>query len=227
MARELQDPPMRRCRSLALIASCLALTGCDLTQGLNHPSSGLNAPLQIEIDPKQPSNSFGTLLNGKGRTVFKVGFGRQGITCAGTRFEEGYTPLGKFRVNAILSNERFEMEPALITLSGKSEDELAKTLFRNMNSIDFNGDGETDEYGNGYISLAAINSVKQPFEFNQYDGKFRWYSFAIHGSNDDKRIGQMSTGGCLNVARPDLKALLSVVKLGDEVIVSANGPCTP
>ena len=218
---------MRRYRSLALITSCLALTSCELTQGLNHPSSALKAPLQIELDPKQPTKSFGTLLSGKSRTVFKVGFGRQGITCAGTRFEEGYTPLGKFRVNAILSNERFEMEPALIALSGKSQGELERTLFRDMNSIDFNGDGETKEYGNGYISLAPIDSVKQPFEFNQYKGKFRWYSFAIHGSNDDKRIGQMSTGGCLNVTKPDLKALLSVVKLSDEVIVSAKGPCTP
>jgi lipoprotein-anchoring transpeptidase ErfK/SrfK len=69
--------------------------------------------------------------------------------------------------------------------------------------------------------------VKQPFKFNTYDGKFRWYSFAIHGSNNDQRIGQKVTGGCLNVAEPTLKTILGSVKLGDEVVVSANGPCTP
>jgi hypothetical protein len=53
-----------------------------------------------------------------------------------------------------------------------------------------------------------VDSVKQPFAFNTYDGKFRWYSFAIHGSNNDKRIGQKVTGGCVNVAEPVLKTLL-------------------
>ena len=156
-----------------------------------------------------------------------MGFGRNGITCAGSRFEEGYTPLGRFRVNGIFSHDRFEMEPTLIAQSGKSEAELHRTLFRNMNAIDFDGDGETREYGSGYVSLAPVGSVKQPFTFNTYEGKFRWYSFAIHGSNNDQRIGQKVTGGCVNVAEPALQALLSAVKLGDEVMISANGPCTP
>ncbi len=96
-----------------------------------------------------------------------------------------------------------------------------------MNAIDFSGDGETGEYGIGYVSLAPVDSVEQPFAFNTYDGRFRWYSFAIHGSNNDRRIGQQITGGCLNVAEPVLRTLLKTVKLGDEVVISANGPCTP
>jgi hypothetical protein len=167
------------------------------------------------------------LSRGEERTIFKLGFGRNGVTCAGSRFEEGYTPLGRFKVNAILSGDRFVMDPALVAQSGKSEAELRKTLFRNMNAIDFNGDGETGEYGIGYISLAPVDSVKQPFAFNTYNGKFRWYSFAIHGSNNDQRIGQKVTGGCVNVTEPDLKTLLSSVKLGDEVVINATGPCTP
>ena len=167
------------------------------------------------------------LPRGEERTIFKVGFGRNGITCAGSRFEEGYTPLGRFRVNAILSGDTFVMDPALIAKSGKSEAELRKMLFGNMNAIDFDGDGESGEYGRGYVSLEPVESVKQPFAFNTYDGKFRWYSFAIHGSNNDNRIGQKVTGGCVNVAEPDLKLLLSAVKLGDEVVINATGPCTP
>jgi len=167
------------------------------------------------------------LRRGKERSVFKVGYGRLGVTCPGTRFEEGYTPLGRFRVNAILSKQQFQMEPALIAQSGQSEAQLRSTLFKNMNSIDFSGDVVAGEYGLGYVSLAPINSVKQPFAFNRYDGTFRWYSFALHGSNDDQRIGQKVTGGCINLAQPALQTLLKSVKLGDEVLISANGPCTP
>ena len=119
------------------------------------------------------------------------------------------------------------MDPKLIAQSGKSKAELEETLFKNMNSIDFKGDGEVAEYGIGYISLEPIDSVKQPFAFNTYDGTFRWYSFAIHGSNNEKRIGEQVTGGCLNVSEPTLKAMLASVQLGDEVEVKTDGPCTP
>ena len=85
-----------------------------------------------------------------------MGFGRNGIACAGTRFEEGWTPLGTFRVNAILSADRFAMDPDLVKLSGKSEAYLRENLFRNMSAIDFKGDGETGEYGIGYVNLAPF-----------------------------------------------------------------------
>jgi L,D-peptidoglycan transpeptidase YkuD (ErfK/YbiS/YcfS/YnhG family) len=35
------------------------------------------------------------------------------------------------------------------------------------------------------------------------------------------------TGGCVNVAEPELRTLLAAVKLGDVVEISANGRCTP
>ncbi|KMM16299.1 hypothetical protein SYNGFB01_11955 [Synechococcus sp. GFB01] len=218
---------MRRVSAVGLVGVCLALGGCGQSSAPRQQASGVTEPIRIELDLSDPSRSFGVLTRGKERTVFKVGFGRHGVTCAGSRFEEGYTPLGSFRVNAILSDGRFVMEPALIAQSGKSEAELRTTLFRNMNAIDFSGDGETGEYGIGYVSLAPVNSVKQPFAFNTYDGRFRWYSFAIHGSNNDQRIGQQVTGGCVNVAEPALRTLLAAVQLGDEVVISAKGPCTP
>ena len=217
---------MRRWSSLALVMACLALSGCATTRTKEAKSTALKGPIRIEIDLNDPSKSFGVLPIGKNPTIFKVGYGRKGVTCAGTRFEEGYTPLGTFKVNAVLSNDRFVMDPSLIKKSGKTEQELRKTLFKNMNAIDFSGDGETGEYGIGYVSLEPVNSVKQPFAFNEYAGKFRWYSFAIHGSNNDQRIGERITGGCLNVAEPVLQSVLQTVKLGDEVVVSANGPCT-
>lgn len=218
---------MRRLSTVALAGMCVALSSCGESQEPKPQANGITGPIKIKLHPSDPSLSFGVLPRGEERTVFKVGFGRNGVTCAGSRFEEGYTPLGRFRVNAILSNDRFVMEPALVARSGKTEAELKATLFRDINAIDFSGDGETGEYGLGYVSLAPVDSVKQPFEFNTYDGKFRWYSFAIHGSNNDARIGQQVTGGCVNVAEPVLRKLLDTVKLGDEVVITAKGPCTP
>lgn len=218
---------MHRLSSLVLLGCCLTLLGCGARPDPRRTAAGVSGPIRIELDQQEPALSFGVLPRGQERSIFKVGFGRKGVTCAGSRFEEGYTPLGRFRVNAILSPDRFAMDPALIARSGKSEAELRRTLFPNMNAIDFDGDGETGEYGIGYVSLEPLNSVKQPFAFNTYDGRFRWYSFAIHGSNNDRRIGQKVTGGCVNVSKTDLKTLLASVKLGDEVVVSAKGPCTP
>ena len=218
---------MHRLPSLAVVGLALTLVGCSLAQKGTKPATVVTGPIQINLDLKDSSKSFGVVPLGEERKIFKVGYGKNGVTCASSRFEEGYTPLGTFKVNAILSNDRFEMDPALIKQSGKTEAELKQMLFKSMNSIDFSGDGEIGEYGIGYVSLAPVNSVKQPFRFNTYDGKFRWYSFAIHGSNNDARIGQRITGGCVNVGAPILKVLLSSVKLGDEVIVNANGPCTP
>ena len=217
---------------LALFGLALLLVGCGGRDGAK-PGGGsgsaepLDGPIRIAIDLNDPAQSKGTLVRGKQLTSFQVGYGRYGVTCAGTRFEEGYTPLGRFKVNAILSRDQFVMAPQLIKQSGKSEAELKTMLFNNMSAIDFSGDGEVGEYGIGYISLEPIDSVKQPFRFNEYDGKFRWYSFAIHGSNNEARVGEKVTGGCLNVKEPILKTLLQTVKLGDEVVVTANGPCTP
>ena len=218
---------MRRCSALTLVGITLVLAACGQSQNSKPLASKGSESIKIELDLKDPAKSFAVLREDNQRQLFKVGYGRLGVTCPGTRFEEGYTPLGRFRVNAILTQKRFEMEPALIAQSGKTEAELKSTLFKNMNSIDFSGDGEAGEYGIGYVSLAPVNSVKQPFAFNRYDGTFRWYSFALHGSNNDQRIGQKVTGGCINLAQPALQAVLNTVKLGDEVVITANGPCTP
>ena len=221
---------MHRLSSLALAGVCtlaLGLSACGAPKRSAASHAAVSGPIKVQIDLNDPAMSFGVLPRGDDRTIFKVGYGRKGVTCAGSRFEEGYTPLGRFKVNAILSGQRFEMDPKLIKQSGKSESQLRKSLFSSMNAIDFDGDGETGEYGKGYISLSPVGAVSQPFRFNTYDGKFRWYSFAIHGSNNDKRIGQRVTGGCINVAEPALQTLLSAVQLGDTVEVGANGPCTP
>ena len=96
-----------------------------------------------------------------------------------------------------------------------------------MSSIDFKGDGRSAEYGIGYISLEPVPATPQPFSFNIYNGKFRWYSFAIHGTNDESRVGKAVTGGCINAGKLTLGVLLDTLELGDEVVISSDSPCLP
>ena len=218
---------MHLVRSLALAGLLLSLVGCRSNNSLPQQNPQVRAPIRIQLDGSNPAASEGVLDRAEGPLRFTVGHGRHGIACEGTTFEEGITPLGTFQVNAILSNDRFEMDPALVEQSGKSEEELRESLFTNMNSIDFKGDGETGEYGIGYISLAPVPATEQPFRFNTYDGVFRWYSFAIHGTNDESRIGKAVTGGCINAGKFTMGVLLETMELGDEVVISSDSPCLP
>ena len=214
-------------RSLVMAGLLVSVVGCrtDNTTAAQDPKA--REPIRIQLNGSNPSASEGVLDRAEGPLRFTVGYGRNGIACEGTTFQEGVTPLGTFQVNAILSDDRFEMDPSLVEQSGKSEEELRESLFTNMNSIDFKGDGESGEYGIGYISLAPVPATEQPFRFNTYDGVFRWYSFAIHGTNDESRIGQAVTGGCINTGRLTMGALLDTVELGDEVVISSDSPCLP
>ena len=218
---------MNLIRSLVMAGVLVSLVGCrsDTSSFLQDPQ--IREPIRIQLNGSNPAASEGVLDRAEGPLRFTVGHGRHGIGCEGTTFEEGVTPLGTFQVNAILSNDRFEMDPSLVEQSGKSEEELRETLFTNMNSIDFKGDGETGEYGTGYISLAPVPATDQPFRFNIYDGVFRWYSFAIHGTNDETRIGKAVTGGCINTGQLTMGVLLDTVELGDEVVISSDSPCLP
>ena len=214
-------------RSLVMAGLLVSLVGCSSDNSTSRDDPKVREPIRIQLNGSNPAASEGVLDRAEGPLRFTVGHGRHGIGCEGTTFEEGVTPLGTFRVNAILSNDRFEMDPALVEQSGKTEKELRETLFANMNSIDFKGDGETGEYGIGYISLAPEPATEQPFRFNTYDGVFRWYSFAIHGTNDETRIGKAVTGGCINAGQLTMGVLLDTVELGDEVVISSDSPCLP
>ena len=214
-------------RSLVMAGLLVSLVGCRSETSTSQLEPQVRDPIRIQLDGSNPAASEGVLDRAEGPLRFTVGHGRHGIGCEGTTFEEGVTPLGTFQVNAILSNDRFEMDPSLVEQSGKTEQELRETLFTNMNSIDFKGDGETGEYGIGYISLAPVPATEQPFRFNTYDGVFRWYSFAIHGTNDETRIGKAVTGGCINAGQLTMGVLLDTVELGDEVVISSDSPCLP
>ena len=218
---------MRVAQMLMVSSSALMLSGCMQQPNTTKISSQGERPIQIELNQVSPKKSEGTAQNEGNEMVFEVGYGKNGVGCIGSTFEEGVTPLGTFKVNAIMSKDRFEMDETLIKQSGKTNQYLSENLFNNMNSIDFKGDGETGEYGSGYISLTPIPSTPQPFSFNEYDGTYRWYSFAIHGTNDETRIGKRITGGCINMNNKEISKLIKSINLGDKVIVRSNQPCSP
>ena len=216
---------MRLAQMLMVTTSALMLSGCMQQRQTTKVSSQEEGSIEINLNQVAPQESQGKTKSDSKEMVFEVGYGKNGVGCIGSTFEEGVTPLGTFKVNAIMSKDRFEMDENLIQKSGKTESYLAKNLFKNMNSIDFKGDGEVGEYGSGYISLTPVPSTPQPFRFNEYDGTYRWYSFAIHGTNDETRIGQRVTGGCINMNNRDLNQLIKTINLGDEVLITSNQPC--
>ncbi|MEM1441015.1 MAG: L,D-transpeptidase [Verrucomicrobiota bacterium] len=176
--------------------------------------------LTITLHRDDPSQSRGVLNTGES---FPVGYGRDGYLPEGASFRGGSSLLGDFQVNAVLSGGRFEMTDALIEQSGKSREWLEENLFANMSSIDFDGDGSGGEYGEAFIGLEPLNSeAEQPFHFGEYKGVFRWYSYAIHGTQNEERIGKCITGGCINVGAEDLESLVSKIQVGDFVRVTSQ-----
>lgn len=174
--------------------------------------------LRIFLNHGAPEKSRANRLGSD--ASFPVGFGRDGFRKEGQSFVGGSSLLGKFRVNAILTKKSFSMEEALIRQSGRSRAWLSEHLFANMNSIDFDGDGKGGEYGAAFIGLEPLDTTsKQPFHFGEYKGVFRWYSYAIHGTQDEERIGKRITGGCINVGEQDLEKLVQELEIGSEVEV--------
>lgn len=202
---------MMRLTSLTILTLLLLMTS-----GFAEPNS---ARVRIELDPSNAQASRGFLIREADQPPleFPVGYGKNGILPEGSRFKGGYSLLGEFRVNAILSNDRFQMLPELVAASSKSETYLRENLFSNMSSIDFDGDGLGQEYGSAYISLYPLSKTEQPFHFGVYAGKFRWYSYALHGTQDEMRIGKSITGGCINLPIDALKEVVKHVQLGELV----------
>lgn len=176
--------------------------------------------LHVELDPSDPAKSRAWFASDPDRK-FTVGYGKNGILPVGSSFRGGYSLLGRFRVNAILTKSQFQMEDGLVAASGKSREWLAENLFANMSSIDFDGNGAGGEYGDAFVGLAPVGSAAaQPFHFGEYQGVFRWYSYAIHGTQDESRVGRRVTGGCLNLRRDDLAAVVAGLALGHLVEIS-------
>ena len=89
-----------------------------------------------------------------------------------------------------------------------------------MNSIDFKGDGEVGEYGDGYT---VWNQFQQrstlPFQrLCRHIGTASQFMEQTTISVSAKKV----TGGCLNVSKKDIQVLMKSIKLGDEVVIGAS-----
>ena len=141
--------------SLALLVILASCSSADDPVAETEQAPESRRLVRIQLDAENPSDSEGILEASGEAQRFPVGFGRLGLACAGTSFQDGLTPLGRFRVNAIFSDSDFAMEVDLVEQSGKSEAELKDSLFRNMSSIDFKGDGQSGDYGIGFHQFGS------------------------------------------------------------------------
>src|SRR5581483_2297511 len=93
-----------------------------------------------------------------------------------------------------------------------SSPEALARLFKNMNSIDFDGDGKPDRaYGSAYFGVSSPNAVTGP-KLSSYKDTSYWYSIAVHGPPHEKRdIGGANSGGCVHLPA---KAIQQLTKNG-------------
>jgi hypothetical protein len=95
---------------------------------------------------------------------------------------------------------------------------LAK-LYKNMISLDFDGNGSPDRaYGDGYIGLTSNTVITGP-KMSIFQGKPYWFSIALHGTPQPKNIGQANSGGCVHLDSKSLQKLIEEgwIKLGTRV----------
>lgn len=162
-----------------------------------------------------------------------IGIGRGGLREKSSMADE-VTPLGEFEVDLVLSKAgshdsiapttaaRFSKEPELGEYVADRAG-LAK-LFRNMNGIDFNGDGSPDgAYGSAYIGLSARASggITGP-KLTKFRGAVPyWFSIALHGTPDARNIGKANSGGCVHVPEEALERLIEkrTVRIGTPVVI--------
>ena len=173
------------------------------------------------------------VLDKDGRTVLvsPVGLGKGGLGRKRS-INDGITPTGRFNVDIILfkdsrfdavsrdNQEKYKTDKDAGSFLSSSQG-LAR-LFDNMNSLDFNGDGQPDfAYGCGYIGLDAACGQTGP-KMSRYGGKQYWLSIALHGTdNESRNIGRFNSGGCIQVPAQILERLIQqeILKIGTAVFI--------
>lgn len=170
-----------------------------------------------------------------------VGIGKGGVVKK-VSMDDLVTPTGHFVVNLVLANDpavcraseslksRYRSKPQYLKFL-ESPAGLVR-LFKNMSSLDFDGDGKGDTaYGGGYIGLAldprfVPNASLSPSRIvgpgaRSYQGKVSWYSIALHGTpNETSAIGSATSGGCVHLQASILQKLLKLVSIGTRVEIS-------
>ena len=147
-----------------------------------------------------------------------IGIGRGGLKTK-TSMRDDVTPLGEFYVDIVLSKSS---EYNAIAAAAKervcrdkdfssfcAKDNFLESLYANMNSLDFNGDGRADNaYGFAYIGLDSKEALTGP-KLKRFKSVPYWFSIALHGTPTPERaLGNATSGGCVHVGEDVLKKLL-------------------
>lgn len=230
------DPDLSK--RFAVIAS-LALVALNPARAAEAPSTeSASIVIKVNRTTKRLSveKSDGTMV-----LSAPVGIGKGGVVKK-VSMEDLVTPTGHFVVNLVLANEpavckaseslksRYRSKPQYLKFL-ESPEGLVR-LFKNMSSLDFDGDGKDDTaYGGAYIGLALDQAFAPNARFNpsrivgtgarSYQGKVSWYSIALHGTpNETFAIGNATSGGCVHLQASALQRLLKLVSIGTPVEIS-------
>ena len=165
-----------------------------------------------------------------------IGIGRGGLG-EKVSMSDFVTPLGTFTVDLVLedSGQHNAIAPSLRdrwtgdpTYGALVEPQSGlTTLYRNMSSLDFNGDQAPDRaYGVAYVGLDSASAITGP-KMRLFRGTPYWYSIALHGTPSSEQLGQARSGGCVHVSAPLLRRLIreGTLAVGQTVRI-ADGPPT-
>lgn len=178
------------------------------------------------------------VLKSDGSTLLKTkcGIGRGGLK-EKKNMADMVTPTGQFTVDIIMCRDSGynAVSSELINKyrgDSKSHELVSDKagldkLFKNMNKIDFDGNGKPDNaYGIVYIGLNSEGTVTGPKLKTHSSGRLYWFSIALHGTTNEDNIGKAKSGGCIHLARDDLTRLIEekVVRIGTLVTISDGPP---
>jgi hypothetical protein len=161
-----------------------------------------------------------------------VGIGKGGLKRKRS-MNDLVTPTGDFVVDLVLvkSTPKFNnVSPKYLRRYSKkvvgtylsSPDALGR-LFKNMNSIDFDGNGKPDgAYGSAYFGFSSQKAVTGP-KLSTFKGTRYWYSIAMHGTPHEQRdIGDAYSGGCVHLPAATIEKLVANkwISVGTKVTIS-------
>lgn len=232
----------------------IGLTGCNTNDAKAQLQNLKSSPIKASNSskPQQENNKPFVIhinrsikqmkvIDKNGIEVMKVpiGIGRGGLKPKQDMMDL-VTPTGELVVDLILyQQENFnqvssQLKDQYLQTEFReffNEQQGLKKLFKNMNSIDFDGNGKPDQsYGIAYIGLnsAPTHSVVTGPKMRYTDWKGisktpYWFSIALHGTpRENLDIGAANSGGCIHVQQNVLKELVEkgIVEIGTQVIIS-------
>lgn len=162
---------------------------------------------------------------------YVIGYGSNPDMKAKRHEGDNRTPEGVYAVNEILSMDADKKSDAYRTLR-----DINKKYFRARDGHCRFGEPGVDlgdnAYGPRYFGLDYPNAEDRQRYRTAYrkgllprqDGKTPGigHGIAIHGNNDEKSVGRLSSNGCIRMYNRDIVEFEQYIRLGTPVIISAD-----